>query len=182
MCVCVCARDSVSYVRVLRQNTIRRTCSNTHTRTHDQEDKFEYRELRFRASKAVNATVVGMEAISSSSVASNESHVILFGGYLGNSRTAAVHTYTLAASSPDLALEPMLILATGPSARSMPGVVKPDDSSLVMFGGVVTEIQNGVTVQSALNDLWQVCTCVCMCASWACACVCVCMCVRSWHA
>ena len=58
-------------------------------------DKFEYRELQFRASKAVNATILGKDAISSASVASNETHVILYGGYLGNTRTSAVHTYTL---------------------------------------------------------------------------------------
>ena len=69
------------------------------------EDKFEYRQLQFRSSKAESATVSGIAAISSSSVSSNESHVMLVAGYLGNSRTAAVHTYDLKASSPDLALQ-----------------------------------------------------------------------------
>lgn len=119
------------------------------------EDKFEYRQLLFRASKAENLTVDGMEAISSSSIASNETHVMLVGGYLGNARTAAVHTYNLAASSPELALQPLPILATGPSARSMPGVVKPDDRLLLMFGGVVHDNNNGVTRHIAIGDLWQ---------------------------
>lgn len=119
------------------------------------EDDFEFRVLEFRASKANNATVNGVEAISSSSACSNETHVMLFGGYLGNSRTAAVHTWLLAAPSPDLALSKMLIKATGPSARSFPGVIKPDDSTLLMFGGIVLEQESGATKRTALGDLWD---------------------------
>ena len=119
------------------------------------EDKFEYRQLLFRAAKAEALQVEGLEAISSSSIASNETHVMLVGGYLGNARTAAVHTYSLAASSPDLALRPLTILATGPSARSMPGVVKPNDRLLLMFGGVVQDNDNGLTRHTALGDFFQ---------------------------
>jgi len=96
------------------------------------EEKFEYRELQFRGAKAVNFTLSGMEVVSFSSAASNTTHVMLLFGYLGNSRTAAVFTYSLLASSPDLALNLMLISATGPSARSMPGVTKLDDSTLLV--------------------------------------------------
>jgi hypothetical protein len=96
------------------------------------EEKFEYRELQFRGAKAVNFTLSGMEVVSFSSAASNTTHVMMLFGYLGNSRTAAVFTYSLLASSPDLALNLMLILATGPSARSMPGVTKLDDSTLLV--------------------------------------------------
>ena len=76
-------------------------------------DPFEYRELSFRAAKADNFTLSGLESISSSSIASNETHVMLVAGYLGNTRTSSVHTYSLAASSPDLALKSLPILATG---------------------------------------------------------------------
>ena len=119
------------------------------------DDKFEYRKMMFRAAKAENETINSMEAISYAAAASNETHVMMFGGYLGNTRTASVHTYSLFASSPDLALQPLLIRATGPSARGFPGVIKPDDVTLLMFGGVMQEDQDGLTRQVASGDLWE---------------------------
>ena len=56
----------------------------------ESADKFEYRELLFRAAKAENLTLGGLESISSSSIASNQTHVMLVAGTcdaLGNSRT-----------------------------------------------------------------------------------------------
>ena len=48
-----------------------------------------------------------------------------------------------------------MILANGPRARSMPGVIKPDDTTLLMYGGVKQNETDGVTHISALGDLWQ---------------------------
>jgi hypothetical protein len=55
----------------------------------DNGEKFDFRELLFRASKAVSMIMTSKDAISFSSSARNRTHVMLFGGYLGNSRTAA---------------------------------------------------------------------------------------------
>ena len=125
------------------------------TQQNQSDAKFEYRELYFRASKAVNSSIQNKDSISSASVASNSTHVMIFAGYLGNSRTAALHTYTLAASSPALGLELMFVPASGPNARSFPGVIKPDDTTLLMYGGVVKRESDGIVTKEASGELWR---------------------------
>ncbi len=94
---------------------------------------FEFRELMFRGAKAINIAVSGVEALSFSSATSNETHVVIFAGYLGNSRTSVLFSYSLAESSPDLGLKPMAILASGPRARSHVGVALPDATTLLVL-------------------------------------------------
>jgi hypothetical protein len=119
-------------------------------------DSFQYRELEFRASKVSSASVDTFKSISSASVARNATHIILVAGYLANTRTQAVHTYEVDGSSPELALNSLLIVATGPSARSIPGVIKPDGTTLLMYGGIVEDKSDvGATKQMALGDLWE---------------------------
>jgi hypothetical protein len=119
-------------------------------------DSFEYRELEFRASKVSSTSVDTFKSISSASVARNATHIILVAGYLANTRTQAVHTYEVDGSSPELALNSLLIVATGPSARSKPGVIKPDGTTLLMYGGIVEDKSDvGTTKQRALGDLWE---------------------------
>jgi hypothetical protein len=96
-------------------------------------DSFEFRELMFRGAKAINIAVSGVEALSFSSATSNETHVVIFAGYLGNSRTSVLFSYSLAESSPDLGLKPMAVLASGPRARSHVGVALPDATTLLVF-------------------------------------------------
>ena len=119
------------------------------------DGRFEYRELEFRASKVTSKSLDTFSSISSGSVASNATHIMLVAGYLGNTRTQAVHTYEVEGSSPELALKSMLIQATGPDARSKPGLIKPDGTTLLMYGGIVKGNVGGVKTQAALGDLWE---------------------------
>ena len=96
-------------------------------------DSFEFRELLFRGAKAINITVRGVEALSFSSATSNETHVVMFAGYLGNSRTSALFSYSLTESSPDLGLKPLAVFASGPRARSHVGAALPDVTTLLVL-------------------------------------------------
>jgi len=110
-------------------------------------DNFEFRNLEFRARKALQAKVTSEAAISGHSEVSNATLAILFGGFSRNLLTSAVYFYDLQAASPEIALSRSKALASGPVARSFTGVAKPDDSSLMMFGGVNSEV--------GISDLWM---------------------------
>lgn len=110
------------------------------------EENFEVRDLEFRSRKAGDQQVSGVGSLSAMAVASNSTHVMLFGGFLSNALTAAVWTYSLSAASASLGLQAMPAYSVGPDSRGFPGLIKPDDNTLIMYGGV----SGGV----GLGDLW----------------------------
>ena len=105
-------------------------------------DSFEFRELLFRGAKAINTAVRGVEALSFSSATSNETHVVMFAGYLGNSRTSALFSYSLAESSPDLGLKPLAVFASGPRARSHVGAALPDVTTLLVKSSFIDVLKS----------------------------------------
>jgi len=114
-------------------------------------EAFEYRDLEFRARTATSIAVAGVSSLSSISEVANSTHVILFGGFVRNTLTSAVFTYDLSSSRPSLGLKRQKILATGPKSRGFPGVAKPDDFFLLMFGGVERDI--GPQLEG-ISELW----------------------------
>lgn len=115
-------------------------------------EEFEYRDLEFRSRKASRMSFAGVSGLSSHSEVANSSMVILFGGFVRNTLTSAVYTYNLASASPSLGLSKFAVLAEAPPARSFPGVVKPNDVLLLMFGGT----QNSDTINHEGNSqMWE---------------------------
>jgi len=99
------------------------------------EGMFQVRNLEFRASKATRTDLFLLE-MSSNAKVQNSTHVILFGGFIGNSLSSAVVTYEMTAASPALGLSPLAVLSLqSPEARSYPGLFKPDETTLFMYGG-----------------------------------------------
>ena len=109
---------------------------------------FEVRLLEFRAGKAGSAALPNLGEISSSASVHNNTHVVLFGGFVGNALSAVTFTYELAAASPQLGMAGLLPLSqAAPPPRAFPGLVKPDEDTLVMFGGY--------SGGSGRSDLWK---------------------------
>jgi hypothetical protein len=108
---------------------------------------FQVRDIEFRAGKG-SRTNLRLRELSSNTMVQNGTDAILFGGFIGNSLSSAVFKYDLAASSPTLAFSPMMVLSQqAPPARGFSGLVKPDISTLVVFGGY-----SGGT---GLADMWR---------------------------
>ena len=108
---------------------------------------FQFRDIEFRAGKG-SLTDLKSRELSSNTMVQNGTQAILFGGFIGNSLSSAVFKYDLTAASPELAFSPLPILSQqAPPARGFPGLVKPDDDTLVVFGGYAEE--NGQA------DMWK---------------------------
>ena len=112
------------------------------------KDAFQQvRDFHFRAGKAAT-TELDIPEVSSNVKVQNSSHVILFGGFVGNSLSSAVFIYQIAATTASLGFDAVSILSDrSPSLRGYPGLVKPDDSTLVMFGGY--------SKGSGRSDMWK---------------------------
>jgi len=96
---------------------------------------FQVCGIEFRAGKG-SRTNLRLRELSSNTMVQNSTDAILFGGFVGNSLSSAVFKYDLTASSPALAFSPMMVLSQqAPPARGFSGLVKPDISTLVVFGG-----------------------------------------------
>jgi len=96
---------------------------------------FQVRNLEFRARKATR-TDLPLTETSFNVKVQNSTHVILFGGFIGNALSSAVFVYEMTAASPALGFSPVVVLSLqAPEARSFPGLVKPDETSLLMYGG-----------------------------------------------
>ena len=169
---------------------------------HDNSTElFEYRNVLFRAGKAINETVGSVGSLSGEcslawhsvrveldealslcshcpapprkkeqsfqhseflnttlfagfTASSNSTTVVLFGGFMFNSLTNAVFTYTISAANPTLGLNVNLVEAVGPSARGYPGLVKPDDTSILLYGGTA-EVESSTVRSEGMSDLWQ---------------------------
>jgi hypothetical protein len=119
----------------------------TATAPNASSELFEFRNMLFRAGKVVNATVSSIGSLSGHTAVSNSTTVVLFGGYMRNSLTSGVFTYTISAANPTLGLAPLIMQALGPSKRAYPGLVKPDDTSILMYGGSAGK--------KGLSDLWR---------------------------
>jgi hypothetical protein len=77
----------------------------------------------------------------------NDTHVLLFGGFIGNSLSSALYAYEMAAQQPSLGFNLVKTWSPeAPEARSYPGLVIQDDT-LFMFGG----FRNG----EGKSDLWM---------------------------
>jgi hypothetical protein len=108
---------------------------------------FEVRSIEFRSRKASRADLQNMRQLSFNVGLQNSTHVLLFGGFIGNSLSSAVYIYEMAAQQPSLGFNRVNAWSPQvPEARSYAGVVKKDNM-LYMFGG----FSNG----RGKSDLWQ---------------------------
>jgi len=108
---------------------------------------FQVRDLEFRAGKGSRVDL-SLRELSSHTAVYNASHVILFGGFIGNSLSSATFIYELSGASPPLAFSPVRVLSQQvPPARAFHGLVKPDDDTLVVFGGY--------SEGSGMADMWK---------------------------
>ncbi len=103
-----------------------RICADTlqATAPNASSEVFEFRNMLFRAGKVINATVSSIGSLSGHTAVSNSTTVVLFGGYMRNSLTSGVFTYTISAANPTLGLAPLTVQALGPSKRAYPGLVR----------------------------------------------------------
>ena len=100
-----------------------------------EESGFQVRVLAFRARKAAS-THLDMPEQTLCADIQNSTHVVMFGGFVGNALSSCVFIYELAAAQPSLGLNAVPVLSLqAPSARGYAGLVKPDDNTLIMFGG-----------------------------------------------
>jgi hypothetical protein len=108
---------------------------------------FEVRSIEFRSSKASRAELQNMRQLSFNVGLHNDTHVLLFGGFIGNSLSSALYAYEMAAQQPSLGFNLVKTWSQeAPEARSYPGLVIRDDT-LFMFGG----FRNG----EGQSDLWK---------------------------
>lgn len=108
---------------------------------------FEFRSMEFRARSSTAVSLATQSAVSHHSAVSNSSVAILFGGFVRNMLTSATYIYDLAAASPELGLSVIKSLASGPESRAYHNIIKPDASTILMFGGT--------TSQEGFSDLWK---------------------------
>ena len=110
-------------------------------------DFFEVRNIEFRSRKASRADLQSIRQLSFNVGLQNSTHVLLFGGFIGNSLSSAVYIYEMAAQQPSLGFSRVNAWSPqAPEARSYAGLVKKDNM-LYMFGG----FSNG----RGISDLWQ---------------------------
>jgi hypothetical protein len=110
-------------------------------------DFFEVRSMEFRSRKASRTDLQNMRQLSFTVGLQNSTHVLLFGGFIGNSLSSAVYIYEMAAQQPSLGFNRVNAWSPQvPEARSYAGVVKKGNM-LYMFGG----FSNG----RGKSDLWQ---------------------------
>ena len=108
---------------------------------------FEVRRIEFRSRKASRSELQNMRQLSFNVKVQNFTHVVLFGGFIGNSLSNAVYIYEMAAQQPSLGFHRVNTLSKqAPEARSYAGLVKRDNT-LYMFGGF--------SKGRAKSDLWQ---------------------------
>ena len=108
---------------------------------------FEVRSIEFRSRKASRAELQNMRQLSFNAGLHNDTHVLLFGGFIGNSLSSALYAYEMAAQQPSLGFSLVNTWSPeAPEARSYPGLVIKDDT-LYMFGG----FRNG----EGKSDLWK---------------------------
>jgi hypothetical protein len=108
---------------------------------------FEVRSIGFRSRKASRAELQNMRQLSFNAGLHNDTHVLLFGGFIGNSLSSALFSYEMAAQQPSLGFS--LVNTWSPEApeeRSYPGLVIQGDT-LYMFGG----FRDG----EGKSDLWM---------------------------
>jgi hypothetical protein len=108
---------------------------------------FEVRSIEFRSRKASRAELQNMRQLSFNAGLHNDTHVLIFGGFIGNSLSSALYSYDMAAQQPSLGFSLVNTWSPkAPDARSYPGLVIQDDT-LYMFGG----FRNG----EGKSDLWM---------------------------
>jgi hypothetical protein len=118
---------------------------------------FQVRELAFRARKAAS-THLDMPEQSLCADIQNSTHLVMFGGFVGNDLSSCVFIYELAAAQPSLGFNAVPILSLqAPSARGYAGLVKPDDNTLIMFGGFSKSVGYHARAHACKFD----CVCVC---------------------
>jgi hypothetical protein len=108
---------------------------------------FEVRSIEFRSRKASRAELQNMRQLSFSVGLHNDTHVLLFGGFIGNSLSSALYAYEMSAQQPSLGFTLVNTWSPlAPEARSYPGLVIQGDT-LFMFGG----FRDG----EGKSDLWK---------------------------
>ena len=126
-----------------------------------EESGFQVRVLAFRARKAAS-TELDMPEQTLCADIQNSTHVVMFAGFVGNALSSCLFIYELAAAQPTLGLNAVPVLSLqAPSARGYAGLVKPDDNTLVMFGG----FSQSAGYQARANACQFDCVCVCVCMS-----------------
>ena len=107
---------------------------------------FEVRSID-RSSKTTLAELQNVRQLSFNVAVQNSTHVVLFGGFIGNSLSNAVYIYEKAAQQPTVGFTRVNILSLqAPEPRSYAGIVKKD-KTLYMFGGF--------SKGQGKSDLWQ---------------------------
>jgi hypothetical protein len=109
-------------------------------------ETLSYRELEHRSRKASTFSLSAVSAIAAAAGAANDTHLMLFGGFVGNDLSSATFTIDLFSPSPASSFSRLNALTTGPDARSFPSLAKPDDQTLIMFGGKTLALNLGFEV------------------------------------
>lgn len=100
------------------------------------DEMFQMRDLQFRARKATSTHLGVLLELSACAKVQNSTHVVLFGGFVGNALSSGVFIYELAAAQVSLGFNAVPVLSQqAPAARGYAGLVKPDENTLIMFGG-----------------------------------------------
>jgi len=120
------------------------------------EEVFQVRRISYREGEVTSFALSEFSSVIAHSAVYNDTHVLIYGGYIRNRLTSAVLVFDLTAASPFVGLSRAPGLAAGTKARAFPALSKPNDQTLIIFGGVrsPSNTNSGTMTYEANSELW----------------------------